>query len=139
MAKIVKRRDPIIALIEAKQYFESVLASPKAPQRKRVAALFAIGRLERRLLRRQACTVEGSAASLDLALWELDQSGEATPVELLRWAIANGLSPLRRQCAKEPPKSGPKSTPDDGGGFLAGRKQTPRCGGGTGFRSCMGR
>ena len=96
----------IIALIKAKQYFESVLASPKAPQRKRVKALFEIGRLEQRLLRWQACTVEGGIASLDLALWELDQCGEATPAEYLRALIANGLSQLRRQCAKEPPKSG---------------------------------
>lgn len=101
----VMRHDPVIPLIKAKQRYEAVLASPKAPDRKRVAALFKIGWLERQLLRRRARTPEGALVSLELLLQELDDESSDVERQLARVLIANALPPIQRQCDQRQRKS----------------------------------
>ncbi len=100
MVETVMHRDPIIPLIAARKRCEAMLASSKSSWRKRVAAAFIRGRLERRLLRRRPITDEGALASLELILLTLKSYPDKDQgLELISSLAAGVHSQFQRQNA----------------------------------------
>ena len=98
-------RDPIIPLIAARMRCEAMLASSKTSWRKRVAAAFTRGRLERRLLRRRPITNEGVLASLELILLTLKSYPDKDQGLQLISSLAVGVhSQFQRRDASLTPK-----------------------------------
>ncbi len=98
-------RDPIIPLIAARMRCEAMLASSKTSWRKRVAAAFTRGRLERRLLRRRPITNEGVLASLELILLTLKSYPDKDQGLQLISSLAVGVhSQFQRRDASRTPK-----------------------------------
>ena len=96
-------RDPIIPLIAARKQCEAMLASSKSSWRKRVAAAFTRGRLERRLLRRRPITNEGALASLELILLTLKSYPDKDQGLQLISSLAVGVhSQFQRDASRTP-------------------------------------
>ncbi len=105
MVETVVHRDPIIPLIAARKQCEAMLASSKSSWRKRVAAAFTRGRLERRLLRRRPITNEGALASLELILLTLKSYPDKDQgLELISSLAAGVLSQFQRRDVSRTPK-----------------------------------
>ncbi len=103
MVETVMHRDPIIPLIAARKQCEAMLASSKSSWRKRVAAAFTRGRLERRLLRRRPITNEGALASLELILLTLKSYPDKDQGLQLISSLAVGVhSQFQRDASRTP-------------------------------------
>ncbi len=104
-------RDPIMPLIAARMRCEAMLASSKTSWRKRVAAAFTRGRLERRLLRRRPITNEGVLASLELILLTLKSYPDKDQGLQLISSLAVGVhSQFQRRDASRTPKPSHNTT-----------------------------